>query len=258
MDRLGAAARRHRRRHPDRRHRGGRHAAARGAPAPRPAIPPARFRPESAVLDRYDELRAGGDDALARGRRDPAPRAGRARRVGAALHAFRRVIPFVPDTLPDEPAWGIRAFGVDTTAYRRPHERTGTWDGSRPKRSTGAPCSKSPWARTPRARSGRSSSSLLDPARPPVVVLDDDTAHTGTTDSLTVGRAVPGGTYQWFFPTGTTAAVSGQAERRGATRPVARRRGVGERGRRAPAGRGHAAAGRRGRLGAAATPNRGG
>jgi N-acetylmuramoyl-L-alanine amidase len=51
---------------------------------------------------------------------------------------------------------------------------------------------------------------VLDPARPPVVVLDDDTARTGTTDSLTVGKAVPGGTYQWFFPTGTTAAVSGR------------------------------------------------
>src|SRR5436190_9775037 len=36
-----------------------------------------------------------------------------------------------------------------------------------------------------------------------VVVLDDDTAHTGTTDSLTAGRAVPHGTYNWFFPTGT-------------------------------------------------------
>src|SRR5207249_5751535 len=43
-----------------------------------------------------------------------------------------------------------------------------------------------------------------------VVVLNDDTAHTGTTDSLTVGRAVPGGTYNWFFPTGTTAALSGR------------------------------------------------
>jgi len=40
------------------------------------------------------------------------------------------------------------------------------------------------------------------------IVLDDDTAGTGTTDGLTVGRALPGGTYQWFFPTGTHAAAT--------------------------------------------------
>ena len=51
---------------------------------------------------------------------------------------------------------------------------------------------------------------LLDPARPVVVTVDDDTARTGTTDSLTPGRAVPGGTYNWFFPTGTTAVMSGR------------------------------------------------
>ena len=40
------------------------------------------------------------------------------------------------------------------------------------------------------------------------IVLDDDTAGTATTDRLTVGRALPGGTYQWFFPTGTHAAAT--------------------------------------------------
>ncbi|HYC33176.1 MAG TPA: N-acetylmuramoyl-L-alanine amidase [Gemmatimonadales bacterium] len=45
---------------------------------------------------------------------------------------------------------------------------------------------------------------------PLVAELDDDTAGTGTTDGLIVGRAVPGGTYQWFFPTGTRAPVSGR------------------------------------------------
>src|SRR5437016_10863340 len=28
--------------------------------------------------------------------------------------------------------------------------------------------------------------------------------------SLTVGKSVPGGTYNWFFPTGTTAVLSGR------------------------------------------------
>src|SRR5256885_14928406 len=46
---------------------------------------------------------------------------------------------------------------------------------------------------------------LVDRTFPAVVVLDDDTAHTRTTDSLTPGRAVPHGTYNWFFPTGTVA-----------------------------------------------------
>jgi N-acetylmuramoyl-L-alanine amidase len=46
-------------------------------------------------------------------------------------------------------------------------------------------------------------------AHPDVVVLDDDTARTGATDSLTVGKAVPYGTYQWFFPTGTRAVRTG-------------------------------------------------
>jgi N-acetylmuramoyl-L-alanine amidase len=51
--------------------------------------------------------------------------------------------------------------------------------------------------------------SLLD-SLPVVVELDDDTAQTGQTDRLTVGRAAPGATYNWFFPTGTRANVSGR------------------------------------------------
>jgi N-acetylmuramoyl-L-alanine amidase len=50
---------------------------------------------------------------------------------------------------------------------------------------------------------------LLD-TLPVVTEFDDDTAGLGATDSVTVGRAVPGGTYQWFFPTGTRAAVTGR------------------------------------------------
>ena len=50
---------------------------------------------------------------------------------------------------------------------------------------------------------------LLD-TLPFVAELDDDTSSTGTTDSVTPGRATPGGTYSWFFPTGTRAAVTGR------------------------------------------------
>ena len=45
---------------------------------------------------------------------------------------------------------------------------------------------------------------------PIVTQLDDDTIGSGKTDSLTIGRAVPGGTYHWFFPSGTRAAVTGR------------------------------------------------
>lgn len=51
---------------------------------------------------------------------------------------------------------------------------------------------------------------LLD-TLPIVAELDDDTARVGDTDRLTVGRALPGGTYHWFFPAGTRAPVSGRA-----------------------------------------------
>jgi N-acetylmuramoyl-L-alanine amidase len=50
---------------------------------------------------------------------------------------------------------------------------------------------------------------LLD-TLPLVVELDDDTLGTGKTDSIVQGRAVPGGSYHWFFPTGTHASVSGR------------------------------------------------
>lgn len=50
---------------------------------------------------------------------------------------------------------------------------------------------------------------LLD-TLPIIARLDDDTLNQGNTDSLTAGRASPGGTYAWFFPTGTRVAVTGR------------------------------------------------
>ncbi|MBI2071751.1 MAG: N-acetylmuramoyl-L-alanine amidase [Gemmatimonadetes bacterium] len=51
---------------------------------------------------------------------------------------------------------------------------------------------------------------VVDPARPRVIYVDDDTAGTGLTDSALAGRAAPYATYHWFFPTGTVAAVNGR------------------------------------------------
>jgi N-acetylmuramoyl-L-alanine amidase len=44
----------------------------------------------------------------------------------------------------------------------------------------------------------------------PVIAELDDTTEAGLSDRITVGRAVPGGTYHWFFPNGTRARVSGR------------------------------------------------
>ncbi|MEK6768446.1 MAG: N-acetylmuramoyl-L-alanine amidase [Gemmatimonadota bacterium] len=51
---------------------------------------------------------------------------------------------------------------------------------------------------------------VVDPAQRPVVVLDDDTAHTGATRGAAIGMPMPAGTYDWFFRDGTIAAVSGR------------------------------------------------
>jgi N-acetylmuramoyl-L-alanine amidase len=45
---------------------------------------------------------------------------------------------------------------------------------------------------------------------PTVAALDDDPRRAGGTDSITVGRAAPGATYNWFFPTGTRALATGR------------------------------------------------
>jgi N-acetylmuramoyl-L-alanine amidase len=50
---------------------------------------------------------------------------------------------------------------------------------------------------------------LLD-TLPIVTEFNDDTLGDGNTDSLTPGRATPGGSYAWFFPRGTRASVTGR------------------------------------------------
>jgi N-acetylmuramoyl-L-alanine amidase len=114
---------------------------------------------------------------------------------------------FVPDSLPQEPAWGIRAFGTDTAAYRLPPapDRYVAWLPATPlcdpnvEAIVGTDTARAVWPLV---------LDTLDRSRPRVVVLNDDTAHTGQSDSLTVGKAVPYGTYNWFFPLGTTAVAS--------------------------------------------------
>ena len=127
------------------------------------------------------------------------------------------LVPLVRDPLPGEPAWGERAFGTVPAGLRVPAspDRYVGWLPAQwlcADSAGGRGCAVlevAAAADTVRAL-WPLRVTLLDPARPVVVTLDDDTARTGTTDSLTAGRAVPGGTYNWFFPTGTTAVMSGR------------------------------------------------
>ncbi len=136
-------------------------------------------------------------------------------------------IPMVTDPRYGDVAWGIRAFDRDTgnlaspiRADRYTASIRGTRLGPDPGPAVGtAGDSGSDSTAFPSVEAVLGSDTvratwpirlrLLD-TLPILVQLDDDTAHTGFTDGITVGRALPGGTYQWFFPTGTRAQVSGR------------------------------------------------
>ena len=128
-------------------------------------------------------------------------------RVRLRMEGSKEQVWFVPDTAPEEPAWGVRAFSIDSTTYRLPpaSNRYVAWLPARPlcdailEAIVGADTARAVWPLV---------LDTLDRAHPLVVVLNDDTAHTGTSDSLTVGRALPYGTYNWFFPLGTTSVAT--------------------------------------------------
>ena len=132
------------------------------------------------------------------------------------------------DPGPDDVPAGIRAFDRDSRNLARPARADRYTGVFRPWRALGG--APGPVAGPPAALSAVDTAvALLEVARgidtvrvrwpvqlalldttAAVVQLDDDSAGTGTTDSLTIGRALPGGTYYWFFPTGTRAAVLGR------------------------------------------------
>ncbi len=122
---------------------------------------------------------------------------------------------------------GVRAFDGDTTRLRTPLVRdrfVGLLRG-RPVGPDPGPMLSLPFAlaspdtgwATVEAILGADTArvrwplqvALLD-SLPLVAELEDDTTAAGTPDSMTVGRALPGGTYAWFFPSGTRAAVVGR------------------------------------------------
>ena len=146
------------------------------------------------------------------------------------------VVPLAPESgFEDVPA-GIRAFDRDTNnlaALRRADRYSGSLragavggdpgpllgNGGSPAAS--GCCMRGPAtgdsAVTVEAILGSDTARVRWPLRlavldsvPELVEFNDDTAGKGDTDSLTVGRARPGATYHWFFPTGTRTVATGR------------------------------------------------
>lgn len=147
------------------------------------------------------------------------------------------VVPLANSVGYDDVSWGVRAFDRDTASLAR-SVRADRYVGVLRGRAFGADpgpllgAEPAPGCPRCRRRSAEGADTLLatveaikgaDTVRarwplrvslldslPVVVEMDDDTAGTGKTDRLTVGRAAPGATYNWFFPSGTRANVSGR------------------------------------------------
>jgi N-acetylmuramoyl-L-alanine amidase len=145
------------------------------------------------------------------------------------------VVPLVAERAPEDVPWGVRAFDGDTSNLATPvrAERfTGALRGvtlggvagpmvgpGSGDRAAGSGCCRrlDPAPITVEAIRGADTAraawplqlDLLDSV-PLVVEFNDDTAGRGDTDSLTVGRARPGATYAWFFPTGTRTVATGR------------------------------------------------
>ena len=111
------------------------------------------------------------------------------------------LVPMARDTRLDEPAWGVRAFDSDTQNLRRgiPPDRYiallrgRAVDSAEVEAIVGADTVRMPWPVR---------IALLD-SIPAVAELD------GGEDGVTIGRAARGGTYHWFWATGTRARLTG-------------------------------------------------
>jgi N-acetylmuramoyl-L-alanine amidase len=139
-----------------------------------------------------------------------------------------RIIPLVPDSGPGELPWGELAFGTTTPASQlpaKPERFVGRWSGAfgpdpgpvMAPLNLPQPPDTSAWA-VVEAINGPDTLRHRWPLRvgvvnmlhPQAVVVNDDTANTGKTDSSLAGRPAPDATYDWFFPNSTIVAVSGR------------------------------------------------
>ena len=145
------------------------------------------------------------------------------------------VVPLRPSPQPEQPSWGVRAFDRDTANLVLPRKADryvgairGLAVGENPGPLLGAPALTATAAVTASPAPPATSAvveaiigpdtaratwnlrlALLD-STPVIVEFNDDTAHKGDTDSLTIGRTRPGATYHWFMPTGTRAVATGR------------------------------------------------
>jgi N-acetylmuramoyl-L-alanine amidase len=148
------------------------------------------------------------------------------------------IVPLRPSPQPEQPSWGVRAFDRDTTNLAMPRRADryvgairGFAVGESPGPLLGPPPALPPSRPTDVTVSPVLSASsatveaiigpdtaratwnlrlaLLD-STPVIVEFNDDTAHKGDTDSLTIGRTRPGATYHWFMPTGTRTVATGR------------------------------------------------
>lgn len=122
-------------------------------------------------------------------------------------------VPFVAETSLEELPWGIRAFGRDTAALQRtaPNDRyVGLLTDSMPLADSASGARLEVVLGTDTVRTAWPVSIARIPARGYAVELDDDPERTGATDGMVIGRALPGGTYHWFWPNGTRARATGR------------------------------------------------
>jgi N-acetylmuramoyl-L-alanine amidase len=145
------------------------------------------------------------------------------------------VIPLAASVGFDDVPWGIRAFDRDTANLQRPTRADryvgvlrGRAVGADPGPLLGAEVTGCPRCRR-RATAADTAAAVVEAIKgadtvrvrwplhlalldslPAVVEFNDDTAGKGDTDRLTIGRAAPGATYNWFWPTGTRANASGR------------------------------------------------
>lgn len=141
------------------------------------------------------------------------------------------VLPLVPQSAPEEVPWGVRAFDRDTNNLVTPRNAErylgtirGRAIGECPGPILAPALSYAVQGAAPRpltvpqpvieailgpdtARATWQVRLCLLDSLPQLVEFNDDTAGKGS-DSLTVGRARPGATYHWFFPSGTRTAAT--------------------------------------------------
>lgn len=122
-------------------------------------------------------------------------------------------VPFAAETSLDEVPWGVRAFGRDTAALQRGLSND-RYVGVLAEGALGGAAGSAGTLEVVLGTDTLRTAWPVSLARMPVtgyaVELDDDVEGTGNGDGVVIGRALPGGTYHWFWPNGTRARATGQ------------------------------------------------